>query len=178
MQALGDSRDIHSVVTIELCELIECGLFDWENDEDLKWDAYSDEQYERVCTKFVNRYFHREVSIVPFGLWRLEYVRKFNEVMPKYKLLYKALDGFDFMADKDEYGKYRTIDSEFPQTMLSGNSDYASSGHDHEFETITKGNQLDKFLQFARDYKDVDVMILDDMETLFSCMFTVNVNGW
>lgn len=178
MQMWNGDRDIHSVVTIELCELVEAGLFDWENDEELKWDAYDEEQYSRVCKKFVNRYFHREVGIVPFGLWRLEYVRKMNEVMPKYKLLYKALEEFDFMADSDEYGKYRTIGSDFPQTMLSGNSDYASTGTDHEFETIKRGEQLDKLLKFARDYDDVDVMILNDMETLFSCMFTVSVNGW
>lgn len=171
--------EFHSVVTIELCELIEVGLFDWERDEALKWDAYDDAQYERLCKKIVARFYHREVSLIPVGFWRKEYVRKMNEIMPKYKLMYKALDdGWSFLRTGDTYGKSRTIGSEFPQTLLSANSDYASNGTDYEFETITDGDNLDKLLDLWKRYKDIDVMILDELESLFSCMWTVNMNVW
>lgn len=169
--------DWHAVMTIQLGELIECGLFDWENDKSLKWDYYDEEQYERVCRKIVNRYCYREIGIIPFGQWKLEYVRILNEIMPKLKPMYAALEeGTDILADSDEWAKSRMIFSDFPATMLGDNQDYASTGTDSQSETIRRGNWFD-IARNIRDYSDVDVIILDEMEPLFSCLFTASING-
>lgn len=171
--------DMHAVVTIQLGELIEGGMFDWESDNSLKWDAYSEEQYKRVCQKFVNRFYYREIGVIPVKRWRLEYLRKMNEVMPKYKPFYKALEeGADILAVGDDYGKRRNLYSDFPATMLSGNEDYASNGNDSQYEDVHQGDFMAKASEARERYNDIDVMILEDMESLFSSLMTVNVNGF
>ena len=45
-----------------------------------------------------------------------------------------------------------------------------------EHEDIVNGDWVDKANEIAKGYNDIDVMILDELETLFSCLFTVNIN--
>ena len=67
-------------------------------------------------------------------------------IMPKYKPLYKmAADGLDPLQASNEYGKSRDIFSEFPQTMLSGNSDYASTGNDRQYRDFKSGIAKTRF---------------------------------
>lgn len=169
--------EFHSVVTIELGELIKDGVIDFSKD-DWKWDYYNEEQYNRVCKKIQERFWHREISLIPPGFWKREYLRKMNEIMPKYKLLYKRLDdGLNLLQNKSDYGKSRNIHSDFPQTQLSENSDYASDGHDKEYDHIEEGNVIEKFNDVAKNYNDIDVLILNEIEDLFSCLMTVNMNS-
>lgn len=56
--------DFHSVVTIQLGELIEAGWVDWE-DQSWTWDYYSVEQYKRLCPMIEARFFYREIGILP-----------------------------------------------------------------------------------------------------------------
>jgi hypothetical protein len=170
--------DWHAVATIQLGELIECGVVDFK-DPSWHWDAYSEEQYERVCEKITNRYYMREIGVIPPGLWKREFLRKMNEIMPKYKPLYKALEnGADIMQTGDQYGKSRDIFSEFPATMLGDNQDYASNGRDREYENVTQGDWIEKATQIAERYNDIDVMILKEIEPLFSCLLTMSMNGY
>lgn len=81
------------------------------------------------------------------------------------------------MQASNEYGKSRDIFSEFPQTMLSGNSDYASTGNDRQYERVTEGDIMEKFAAMEH-FRTVDQMLLDEVEPLFSCLFTVNVNSY
>lgn len=175
----SDEREFHSAISIQLGELIEWGWVKWD-DPTWHWDAYNDEQYERLCKKIEDRYWFREIGILPPGQWKREYLRKLNEIMPKYKILYKMIDdnGINIMQDGDEYHKERDVFSEFPQTRLAGDQDYASNGTDKEYEHLREGSTLDKLEQFARRYRDVDVMILDDLEVLFSSLSTVSLNGY
>lgn len=171
-------RDFHSVVTIQLGELIEAGWVDWE-DPSWTWDYYSVEQYKRVCSMFEARFFYREIGILPPGRWKQQFMRKMNEIMPKYKKLYKLEEqGLDPLQTSNTYGKSRDIHSEFPETMLSGNSDYASSGNDREFENITEGDVLDKWEQIQNRFKTVDVMILEELDELFTCLLTVDMDAF
>ena len=63
--------------------------------------------------------------------------------------------------------------------MLSGNSDYASTGNDREADTMHEGSATDKAAQFARDWMDVDAMILDELEhTLFTSLIVPTVPLW
>ena len=176
--------DFHSVFSIQLCELIEGGWIDF-SDESWDFDSYQREgvpndreQRDRFWMKFMKRYYWREIGITPPGQWKWEVLRKLNEIMPKYKYAYKLIDeGIDILQTYAEYGKSRNIFSDFPQTMLGGNEDYASSGTDKQHENIYLGNWIDT-MKKLRSYDDVDVMILNELETFFSVMFTVSVNGY
>ena len=171
-----DRSEWHALFTIQLGELIEGGFVDWSNDT-WKWSAYSEEQYARVCQKFNDRFYWREIGMLPPGKWKQQVVRKFNEIMPKYIPMYEFLEnGGDIMAVGGEYGKERHIFSNFPQTALAGNEDYASTGDDREFETVQQGNYLDQAERIQKSYNDVDVMILEEMEVMFCSLMTANVN--
>lgn len=170
--------DYHAVVTIQLCELINVGFFDLTRED---WDfgpKYSTEQHAQLCTKITDHYYYREISLIPPGIWKRELLRKLNEIMPKYMVLYKMADEGIQLGSKSEYYKSRNIFSDFPQTSLAGrNQDYASSGNDTEFERIRTADPLD-IAERIRNYDDVDAAIINEIEPLFSCMFTVNINGW
>lgn len=176
--------DFHAVYSIQLCELIEGGWIDF-SDESWDFDSYQREgvendreQRDRLWKKFEARYYWREIGIMPPGQWKWEVLRKLNEIMPKYKYAYKLLDeNVDILQTYAEYGKSRNIYSEFPQTMLGNNEDYASTGTDKQHENIYLGNWIDT-MNKLKSYDDVDVMILKELETFFSTMFTVNVNSY
>ena len=174
--------DFHSVYSIQLCELIENGWIDF-SDETWDFDCYEKfpgdvEQRNRLWKKFERRFYWREIGIIPPGRWKWELLRKLDEIMPKYKYAYKALDdGQNIFQHYGEYGKSRNIYSDFPQTMLGNNEDYASNGTDKEHEEIYLGDWMD-MMDKLKDYNDIDIMILKELETFFSAMFTVNVNGY
>lgn len=171
--------DWHSVYSIQLGELIECGFVDFDAD-DWQFDAYSDEQRARLVTRIIERYRYRDISILPPLRWKQAFLRKLNEVMPKYKPLYAKLEaGADITADYDEYGKNRLVYSDFPATLLNTeNQDYASNATDSEREVIRAGDWVEKANQIMNAYNDVDVMILEELRTLFSPLLTVSMNGW
>ena len=179
LQGCPSEPDFHAVVSIQLCELIEGGFFDLS---DPSWDfpTFDDEQHARLCAKIVDRYYYREIGVLPAGRFKLAFLRKLNEVMPKYIPLYQALaDGVNIMQTSDSYGKSRDVRSEFPQAQLNGtNQDYASSANDREYEDITTGDWLERAREVQRSYNDVDVMVLDEPEPCFSQLFSVSMNGW
>lgn len=172
--------DWHAVYTIQLGELIDGGLFDWSKPY-LEWElaAYDDEQYLRVCNYFIERFRYREISIIPFKEWAQMLRRKLVfELMPKYKPLYSRVDeGINPLSDGDEYYKNRTIESAYPETLLSDNADYITDGRDEEYERIKEGKTADNIINFAEKYRYVDELLLDELETMFVCMYTANVNG-
>lgn len=176
---MGSYRpDYHAVVTIQLCELINAGFFDLSRED---WDfnpKYSAAQHEQLCKKITDHYYYREIALIPPGIWKREFLRKMNEIMPKYMPLYKAIDDGLAIGSESEYYKSRNIFSDFPQTALAGNNqDYASTGNDVEYERI---KYLDPIVleERLRYYNDVDLAIINEIETLFSCLFTVNINGY
>lgn len=170
----------YDAVSITLGEWYELHFYRPFDDETWKWDAYSPEQYNRVCNKFLHRYYDREVSIPLASRWKRAYLRRFDEIMPKYKVLYKRLEeGLDPFQESRDKEKSRTIYSEFPQTMLSGNSDYASTGTDAERDAVREGAAVDMALRFANEWRDVDAMILDEVEhSLFSSLVNVSLPMW
>lgn len=168
----------HALMTIQLGELIESGVVDFT---DGTWAVswYSKAQGARIWQKFTDRYYLREISILPVGQWKREVLRKLNEVMPKYKQLYRALKNADLMADQNDYGKSRDVFSDFPATQLApGTEDYASNASDREYEHVHLGSTMDKAEQLAKRYNDVDVLILDDLELMFCQIISPTVPGW
>lgn len=179
-ECINDFRDYHAIVTVQLCELAEGGFFDLTRED---WDfgpKYSAEQHANLCKKITDHYWYREIALVPPGIWKREFLRKLNEIMPKYMALYQLLDEGYNLGSESEYYKSRNIFSDFPQTSLQGNSqDYASTGNDVEYERIKQLSPIDLYNKI-KDYKyqDIDLMIINEIEPLFSCLLTVNINGY
>lgn len=167
-------RTYWSALSITVGELMDVDVIthDWF----VTFDAYDAEQADRLWSKFVGRYQFREIGIIPPGRWKLRCIAKLNEIMPKYKLLYEAIDnGLSVVTDFDEWHKSRDVYSTFPQTALGGsNEDYASSGNDREYETVRDYGLLD-VAERMRAYNDVDVLILDELDTLFMAVRSTSI---
>lgn len=168
----------NNIVTVTLGELYEDKVYD-PKDAAWKWNPYSDEQYDRVCQKFLDHYWTREIGILPPALWRRRYVNYFNEIMPKYSLAYKALESNpSILTRSDRYYKSRNIYSDFPATQLQADvQDFASNATDHEDETLDYMNYLDA-VEGLRSYKDIDLIIIESAERLFTCFYSVNLNTY
>lgn len=170
----------NAVYTITLGELIDKGVFDWGL-EILDWSsaAYSTEQYSRVCAYFIERFRFREISLEPFYEWATMLHRKLvYELMPKYRNLYRYLDeDFDPAQVSDRYHKGRSIGSDYPETMLSGNSDYASDGRDEESEDVERGNLQEAYETYVTRYQAIDQRLLDELESMFIGLYTASIDG-
>lgn len=174
--------DYHAVTTITLGELLAPGGIDWTTPQ-WSWrdDAYNDTQYSRCCKKIENRYYDREIGVMPPGRWRRHLLRLIAEIMPVLKPLYELADGNPgiFMTDNDTWHKTRTVISDFPATQLATGQDYASNATDTEYETVTNGNYMDKVKAIRQgDYVDIDVLLLEHLEECFSPLWTVAINNY
>ena len=169
--------EYHDVVTITLQEIMDTqGLSEEVLRRWASFDAFDESQRSRLWGKFRGRFDWREIGVLPIRRWLDRLVAKLNEIMPKYKPLYQAIaDGATPMTDWDEYHKGRDVYSTFPQTALGGsNQDYATSGNDREHETVREFGLL-TLAEKIKSYNDVDVMVLDELEVLFSCLMTTTV---
>ena len=174
--------DFHAIATITLGELLTGGGVDWTQPE-WSWrdDAYNDAQYARCCRKIENRYYDRELGVMPPSRWRRHHMRLISEFMPVLKPLYELADGNPgiFLADADTWHKMRTVFSDFPATQLQPSQDYASNATDTQYETIVNGNYIDKIKAIRQgDYVDIDVLLLEHLEECFSPLWTVNINNY
>lgn len=174
--------DYHAVTTITLGELLVPGGIDWTSPQ-WSWrdDAYDDTQYSRCCAKIENRYYDREIGVMPPGRWRRHLLRLIAEIMPVLKPLYELAAGNPgiFMTDTDTWHKTRTVFSDFPATQLSTGQDYASNATDMEYETVTNGNYMDKVKAIRQgDYVDIDVLLLEHINACFSPLWTVSINNY
>ena len=170
----------NAVHTVQIGELVAKGVFDWTNPL-LDWSgvAYDAEQYERVCAYFIERFYYREISLEPFEEWaRTLHCKMVFEVMPKYTPIYARIaEGVNPLSDENEYYRNRTINSAYPETQLSGNSDYITDGKDEEHQRIKEMGYVDSMVKYADEFKAVDEMVLDELESMFICMYTANVNA-
>lgn len=174
--------DYQAVTTITLGELLAPGGIDWTTSQ-WSWrdDAYDDTQYSRCCAKIENRYYDRELGVMPPGRWRRHLLRLIAEIMPVLKPLYELAAGNPgiFMTDNDTWHKTRTVFSDFPATQLAAGQDYASNATDMEYETVTNGNYMDKVKAIRQgDYVDIDVLLLEHLEECFSPLWTININNY
>ena len=77
----------------------------------------------------------------------------------------------------DKYKKRRAIGSDYPETMLSGNSDYASNGQDEESEEIERGSLQDAYNAYVAGYQTIDEHLLDELESMFIGLYTASIDG-
>lgn len=174
--------DFHAVATITLGELLTDGGVDWTQPQ-WSWreDAYNDAQYARCCRKIENRFYDRELGVMPPSRWRRHFMRLISEFMPVLIPLYELADGNSgmFLADADTWHKMRSVFSDFPATQLQSGQDYASNATDTQYETIVNGNFIDKIKAIRQgDYVDIDVLLLEHLEECFSPLWTVNINNY
>lgn len=170
----------HDVATVTLGELIEGGWFTWENELfDWKKYAYNDEQYIRVCGAFMQRFYFREISMLPPKRWamKLMYEIRYN-IAPVCNELYKLTDSSPLYLKRDSYGKRRKISSDYPETLLSGNSDYISSGNDEEYEDLVIEDVLNTALAIADKWNSIDNLFLDRCEKMFSGLVASIINDY
>ena len=185
----GDSLDRYDPVSITLGEWYEMGFYEpytlYEDgniaiSDEWKWDYLDEAQYKRVCDKFLTEFYYREIGLFPPFRWRMTYLQAFNVAMAKYKPVYERIEnGINPLQEADEYRKSRDIFSDFPATMLTGNSDYASTGNDREEETLREGNFADSIANYLERYRDVDIMLIEEVgRKLFSSLMTATVYMW
>lgn len=179
-----ESRDdFHGVMTYTFGELLDVpGGVDWAN---ATWSwrdvAYDDTQYVRCCKKIENRFYDRELGVLPASRWKRHFLRLIAEIMPTLKPLYAAVDGNSgvMLSDMDTWHKMRTVFSDFPATQLAENQDYASNATDNQYETIANGDFMNKVNRIRNgDYVDIDVLLLEHLETCFSPLWAVNINNY
>lgn len=175
--------DFHGVMTYTFGELLDMpGGVDWDN---TAWSwrdiAYDDTQYVRCCKKIENRFYDRELGVLPASRWKRHFLRLIAEIMPTLKPLYAAIDGNSdiMLSDMDTWHKMRTVFSDFPATQLAENQDYASNATDNQYETIANGDFMTKVNRIRNgEYVDIDVLLLEHLETCFSPLWTVNINNY
>jgi len=175
---LDEYPRFNSVTSVTLGELVQDGYIDW-SDGTWEFPKYSDEQDTQLKQKIVEHYKYRDIALIPVMMWKDEFLRTMREIMPKYIYLYGLVDDSpNLIGAGSEYYKSRNIYSDFPQTQLSGaNSDYASTGVDMEFERIRQDSIAD-IAERLKSYDDVDLMIIKELEPLFSCILTMNLNAF
>lgn len=179
-----ESRDdFHGVMTYTFGELLDVpGGVDWGN---AAWSwrdvAYDDMQYTRCCKKIENRFFDRELGVMPPSRWRRHFMRLIQEIMPVLRPLYALVSNNPdiILSDSDIWHKMRTVYSDFPATQLAENQDYASNATDNQYETIANGDFMDKVNRIRNgEYVDIDVLLLEHLETCFSPLWTININNY
>lgn len=179
-----DEADFHAVFTVQLGELIYNKVIDLSDGSwtkaptggSIQW--YNDEQMKRFWDKFQNYYYWREIGELPIKRWKWDILSKLQALMPQYCKLYAVIDEIDPLQVSDKYGKSRTIMSDFPQTQLGDNQDYASTGSDREFESMAQGSFEDTVDYLANRYKDIDLRLLQEFDSNFYCMLSSNMNGY
>lgn len=178
MQECSFDKEFYAHFTVTFGQLYEEGMIDW-SDGTWNFPKYSDEQDAQLKQKIVDHFYLRELCIEPFAAWKHEFLRKMREIMPKYIYLYKALDESpQLVGANSDYYKSRTIYSDFPQTSLAGNnSDYASTGNDMEYERIRQLDILD-LAERLKSFDDVDLMVINEIDSVFSSLITVSMNGY
>lgn len=119
--------------------------------------------------KILDHYWNREIGAESVDMFKLAMRRKMNEIMPYLNQLYEStklefdplstIDIHTVTADSTEVvasgttnseslnessGGSRSVTSETPQTMLSGNKDYAAAAADVNSTSTTEANTSDE----------------------------------
>lgn len=172
------SNRYFNAITVTYGELVDGGFIDWTSPA-FAWDYYDEEQKARVEEMIAGRFWLREISVLPPGAWRITFIETLNESMKAARLMYEAIEkSTDILVDSDEYHKSRSIGSEFPATLLNGSTgDYASDGRDYEYETVRDRN-IAEAIAAMQAFRHPDLYILDKLEACFSCLVSVNIDGF
>ena len=172
-----EDDEFHSVVTISLGELLREGVITWEMPE-MRWRYFDEEQLSRVTQAIEDRYFDREIGILPVRAWMRRFVGRMNEKMDILRPAYERVKSANLMQVSDDFFKGRSVGSAFPATQLKPTTqDYASDASDSETERVIEGNYFQQS-QLLKEYIGLDQQLVDYLDPLFSSLFTVNSNAF
>lgn len=167
--------------------------------------------------KIFDHYMNREIGMESIGVWHLAVRRKMNEIMPFYNQYYLStqipiepirttdLSTENTMEDTQVANQTsdstnttngiaaaRSVNSDTPQTMLSGSEDYASGAVDTNSQSNNSGtgNQTsngtttdnatgtttivgyqgaasDLLMRYRDSFVNVDMMVINELDELF-----------
>lgn len=180
------------------------------------------EPYRKVLNgKILDEYWNREIGVETIDLFKHTLRKKMDQIMPFYnkmyeseKIPYEALETMRIQSvgsvheeaeetqeatgstDTTTTSGSRAITSNFPQTMLAGNADYASAGtdtngssavfgqndssntssssQDGERENLVTGYQgaaSDLVVKYRNSLLNIDTMVLAEIEDCFMLVF-------
>lgn len=177
------------------------------------YPLFDEAHREELNRKIIRHYWNQEIGHETISLFRLALARRLDEVMPLYNQHYeisavkfnqletiRVRNRNETTTESTSAGtgettsasgaKSRAVAQELPQTMLSGDGDYATSAQDNISDTnatgATKenstasnkadadnvttgfqGNAAMMLLQYRQSLVNVDMMVINDLETLF-----------
>lgn len=178
-----------------------------------------DEAYrEHLNMQIKDQFWNQEIGQETVEMFQLALKRKLNQIMPIYNQQYlisqikfdplqtvnisnvSALTGntvtaSDSASTSASNAKSRAVASQFPQTQLSENGDYATSAQDNISDTTANGDVKDSstadqkqdtntntkgfqgnpammLLQYRQSLVNVDMMILDELKELFMLIWS------
>ncbi len=180
------------------------------------------ENYRKILNgKIIDEYYNREIGTETIDNFILILRKKMDQIMPYFNQLYlsteipyEALDTMRIhsvgsnemesadtveatnVSDTKTKSGARVIGSNFPQTMLAGNGDYASTGNDtnstsevdgtvnqnssannnssNNSDTLVTGYQAaaaDLINKFRSSFINVDTMVIQEIEDCFMLIF-------
>lgn len=180
------------------------------------------EEYRKILNgKIIESYWYREIGVETIEMFSLILRRKMNEIMPYFNQLYdstliaySALDSMRIQSvgeniltgeestqavnstETNTKGKARAVNSNFPQTTLAANGDYATSATDTnsendvsadsiqngESENKSKSNNnnlvtgyqgaaSDLVIKFRNSLINIDTMVIAEIEDCFMMVF-------
>jgi hypothetical protein len=178
-----------------------------------------DEGHRPVLNKkIIDHFWNMEIGVETVSMFRLALARKLNEIMPLYNQHYE-ISAINFnqletvrinntntatttatsesasTSGSTSDAKSRAVAQELPQTMLSGNGDYATSAQDNISNTAATGNSSENgsteqnasadnvtsgfqgnaalmLLQYRQSLVNVDMMIIGELESLFMLLWS------
>lgn len=177
-----------------------------------------DENHRPILNaRIIDHFYNREIGMETIGMFQLAVRRKMNEIMPFYNKMYLSTQlEFDPLSTVDlttlstgtaaqtgttnatsnttsnSAATSRAVNSDTPQTALSGNGDYATGiadvnsanntssegtqentdeqNTDTSTESTTKGYQgaaADLLIRYRESIINVDISVINELEELF-----------
>lgn len=178
-----------------------------------------DESYRGHLNKLIlDQFWNQEIGQETIELFRLALRRKMEQIMPLYNQQYlasrikydplqtvnisnkqtstgKTVASAESATNSTSDAKSRAVAQELPQTMLSGNGDYATNAQDNISNTAAgaksndasntvqdgsaentttgfQGNPAMMILQYRQSLVNVDMMVLDELKELFMLIWS------
>lgn len=178
-----------------------------------------DESYrDHLNQQIIDQFWNQEIGQETIELFQLALRRKLNQIMPlmnrQYEISRIKFDPLQTVnirnlasstgntetagqsaSDSTSDAKSRAVSQELPQTMLSGNGDYATAAQDNvsntaagskvnESSTVNQdgttdssttgfqGNPAMMLLQYRQSLVNVDMMVLDELKELFMLVWS------
>lgn len=195
-----------------------------ESDVLSNYPIFAEDYREWLNQQIKDQFWNREIGMESVSMFKLALRRKLNQVMPYYNEQYKtsliaagvdplttigiennsentgkSTSNADSATDSESDSKSRATSSDFPQTALSGNGDYASAGNDSVSKTQSKSTAGEKstaeqsgnnkatikgfngqvsvlLMQHRQTLVNVDVMLLNDLDDLFFGLWSTGDN--